>query len=186
MATAATTGIDTRYFFQQLASAEKRFLVLDFDTTLAHMDGAHAARFPLPVIGDLLEMIAATARTRLVLATSAPNRELALSLACPDLEIWGTNGLEKVVPATCRSDMKRVPLRVHTQTSGDRRHTLIMQRCARHPLAYLVGAAGFHPGDDLFVIPELHLNNKQVLTGMPESLVQFLAEWLRVCAGEVC
>jgi hypothetical protein len=190
MATAVKCHLDTGYFFQQLASAEKRFLILDFDSTIARLNGAPESRFPCPRVSDLLECIAASAHTRLILASTASPRELKPALAWPDCEIWACDGQQRIAPGAPGSQTKRVPLSVHSQVGNDNdcRRTLIDQRSSHHPLAYLVGATGVatDSAHEMFVVPELHLSKTQVLTVTPEPLVQFLTEWLRVCAGEIC
>jgi hypothetical protein len=185
MATAAKCAHDTGYFFEQIASAEKRFLILDFESTIARLNDSPAARFPCPRVTDLLECIAASAHTRLILASAAPPRELEPALAWPDCEIWACDGQQRIAPGAPGSHAERVPLLVHGQGGSKCRRTLINQRSSRHPLAYLVGAAT-DSAHELFVVPELHLSKTQVLTTTPEPLVQFLAEWLRVCSGEIC
>ncbi len=185
MATAAKCHLDTNYFFQQIASADKRFLILDFDTTIARLSDPPASRFPYPRISDLLECIAASTRTRLILASAAPPQSLTHALACPDFEVWASDGQQRIVPAAPGSKTQRVPMQVRSQAGYDCRRTLIQKRSCRYPVAYLVGAATVGT-QELFVIPELHLSKSQVLTAMPEPLVQFLADWLRACAGEIC
>ncbi len=188
MATAAKCRLDTGYFFQQLASAEKRFLILDFDSTIARLNPSPTSRFPYPRVTDLLECIAASAHTRLILASAAPPRELKPALAWPDCEIWACDGQDRIAPGAPGSHAERVPLHLHGQDEKDRRRTLIEQRSSRFPLAYLVGTPNLlaDSAHDLFVVPELHLSKTPVLTATPEPLVQFLAEWLLVCAGEIC
>ena len=186
MATAVKCSLNTSYFFQQLASADKRFLILDFDTTLARLAAGQAPRFPCPLVADLLECIAASARTRLIVASTRPTHEIAPLLTCPDIEIWGSDGLERIAPATRGSKTQRVTFRIDSRRGTHSRRTLINHRSARYPLAYLVGTAGLESENELFIVPELHLTKTRGLTAMPETLIQFLAEWLRVCAGEVC
>lgn len=186
MATAAKCHLDTNYFFQQLASAEKRFLILDFDSTIARLDSSSASRFPYPQVNDLLECIAVSAHTRLIVASALPIRELQPLLAFSDAEVWGHDGLERSVPSAFGNRAPSIPLSIHTQAIADRRRSLIDQRCARYPLAYLVGSAARADDREFFVAPELHIDNAQVLMAAPEPLVQFLADWLRVCAGEIC
>ena len=187
MATAANVRLDTGYFFQQIASADKRFLILDFDTTVAKLSDAPATRFPYPNARDLLECIAASSRTRLILASTAEPDALASALACPDFEVWACDGQQRLVPTT-PGRTQRVPLTVRSKAGNDCRHSLIRQRSWRYPVAYLVGATAGYGADmqELFIVPELHLGKNQVLTATPEPLVQFLAEWLRACAGEIC
>jgi len=186
MATAAKCHLDISYFFQQLTSAEQRFLILDFDSTLARLDPGQAPRFPYPYVTDLLECIAASAHTRLIVASTRQSSDVASLFACPDVEIWGADGVERIAPAACGNKTQRVPFRIHARTGSHPRRTLINQRSSRHPLAYLVGTNGPKQDKEFFVVPELHLSKTQVLTAMPQPLAQFLAEWLRVCAGEVC
>lgn len=182
MATAAKPSLDTTCFFQQLASADKRFLILDFDTTIAKLP-SNPSRYLYAHVPDLLECIAASGRTRLILASSASPAELLPSLVCPDFEIWACDGRQRIVPVTPGNSAERVPMQVRGSRDEGRRG-LIQKRSCRYPVAYLVGAG--IDSDELFVTPELHFSKTQVLTGAPEPLVQFLADWLRACAGEVC
>ncbi len=187
MATVANCHLDTGYFFQQIASAEKRFLILDFDTTIAKLGDAPARHVPYPSVPDLLECIAASAHTRLILASTAAPDALESALACSDFEVWACDGQQRIVP-TMPGKTQRVPMMVRSKAGSDCRHGLIRQRSWRYPVAYLVGAAAGYGSDveELFVIPELHLGKNKVLTATPEPLVQFLVDWLRVCAGEIC
>ncbi len=185
MATAAKCHFDSIHFFQQIASADRRFLILDFDTTIARLSDLPASRFPYPRVTDLLECIAANARTRLILASAARATALTPALACPDFELWACDGQQRIVPAAPGSKSERVPLQVRSQAGDDCRRALIQKRSSRYPVAYLVGACA-GDGRELYVVPELYFAKTQVLTATPEPLVQFLADWLRACAGEIC
>ena len=85
-------------FLEQLKNADRRILLLDYDGTMApfHKDRTHA--FPYPEIPPLLTEIM-KAGTRLVLVTGRPSRELVmLSGLYPHPEIWGSHGLERLMP----------------------------------------------------------------------------------------
>ena len=85
-------------FLEQLKNADQRILLLDYDGTMApfHKDRTHA--FPYPEIPPLLTEIM-KAGTRLVLVTGRPSRELVmLSGLYPHPEIWGSHGLERLMP----------------------------------------------------------------------------------------
>lgn len=188
MATAAKCHLDSSYFFQQIASADRRFLILDFDSTIARLNDSAATRFPYPRIPDLLECIAASGKTRLILASTAPADRLTAALACPDFEIWACDGQQRIVPAAPGSRSTRVPLQVNSQAGSDCRRSLIQKRSCQYPVAYLVGETTYASDStqELYVIPELYLSKTQALTATPEPLVQFLADWLRACVGEIC
>jgi trehalose 6-phosphate phosphatase len=85
-------------FLEQLKNADRRILLLAYDGTMApfHKDRTHA--FPYPEIPPLLTEIM-KAGTRLVLVTGRPSRELVmLSGLYPHPEIWGSHGLERLMP----------------------------------------------------------------------------------------
>jgi trehalose 6-phosphate phosphatase len=85
-------------FFEQLKNAEQRVLLLDYDGTMApfHADRAHA--FPYPEIPPVLTEIMKSG-TRLVLVTGRPSRELVVLCGLyPHPEIWGSHGLERLMP----------------------------------------------------------------------------------------
>lgn len=85
-------------FLERLASASERVLLVDYDGTLApfSVDRQHA--FPYPEVPPLLGQIR-EAGTRVVLISGRAAREvLVLSGVHPHPEIWGSHGLERLMP----------------------------------------------------------------------------------------
>jgi trehalose-phosphatase len=91
-------------FLEELAQSDESALLLDYDGTLApfHIDRHRA--FPYPCVTELLQRIMKTGRTRVVLITGRPARDIVplLGLA-PQPEIWGAYGLQRLEPdGTCK------------------------------------------------------------------------------------
>jgi trehalose 6-phosphate phosphatase len=85
-------------FFERLKVAEQRILLLDYDGTIAPFNTDRTHAFPYPEVPPLLSEIM-KAGTRLVLVTGRPSRELVmLSGLYPHPEIWGSHGLERLMP----------------------------------------------------------------------------------------
>jgi trehalose 6-phosphate phosphatase len=83
-------------FLQQLKTAPSSALLLDYDGTLApfHVDRNRA--FPYPGVISILEKIALSGRTKIIIISGRPIVELRALLApMNNLEMWGTHGLER-------------------------------------------------------------------------------------------
>jgi trehalose 6-phosphate phosphatase len=83
-------------FLQQLKTAPSSALLLDYDGTLApfHVDRNRA--FPYPGAISILEKIAQSGRTKVIIISGRPIVELPPLLApMNNLEMWGTHGLER-------------------------------------------------------------------------------------------
>lgn len=83
-------------FLQQLKTAPSSALLLDYDGTLApfHVDRNRA--FPYPGAISILEKIAQSGRTKVIIISGRPIVELRALLApMNNLEMWGTHGLER-------------------------------------------------------------------------------------------
>jgi trehalose-phosphatase len=83
-------------FLQQLKTAPSSALLLDYDGTLApfHVDRNQA--FPYPGAISILEKIARSGGTKIIIISGRPIVELRTLLApMNNLEIWGTHGLER-------------------------------------------------------------------------------------------
>lgn len=89
--------LDLSAFFQGLAQARLRLLLLDYDGTLApfHLDRDKA--FPYPGVRELLDELLASGRTRVILITGRPVDSLLPLLGLREKpEIWGSHGLERL------------------------------------------------------------------------------------------
>jgi trehalose 6-phosphate phosphatase len=83
-------------FLQQLKTAPSSALLLDYDGTMApfHVDRDRA--FPYPGAISILENIAQSSRTKVIIISGRPIVELRALLApMNNLEMWGTHGLER-------------------------------------------------------------------------------------------
>jgi len=111
-----TSRIDLAEFFERIANAPARVLMLDYDGTLApfHVQPEHA--LPYPDVAAALEEVVAAGGTRVVIVSGRPADEVPplLSLGMRP-EIWGSHGWERLLP-----DGKRVV----EQPSGDARRAL--------------------------------------------------------------
>jgi trehalose-phosphatase len=89
-------SISLEGFLQQLESAGRGLLMLDYDGTLAPLQCDPAAAVPYPGVQAALDRILAQGRTHLAIVTG---RSLAQGLPMPPLaapvEIWGAHGHER-------------------------------------------------------------------------------------------
>jgi trehalose-phosphatase len=86
------------FFLDRLQTAPQRILLLDYDGTLAPFTRDRNRAFPYPGVPELLSEIM-NHDTRLVLISGRPARELVmLSGTYPHPEIWGSHGLERLLP----------------------------------------------------------------------------------------
>lgn len=85
-------------FLNEVARAEGRLLLTDYDGTLAPYSRDREAAFPFPGICDHLMGIMQS-RTRLIVITGRPAHEVTslLAMKTPP-EIWGNDGLERLYP----------------------------------------------------------------------------------------
>ncbi len=84
-------------FFDDVARAESRALLLDYDGTVAPFSADRSRAFPYPSVPELLDCIMSTCRTRLALISGRPAREVPGLLGLnPHPEIWGTYGVERL------------------------------------------------------------------------------------------
>jgi hypothetical protein len=187
MATAVRPQFDIAQFFHHLAHTEHGTLVLDFESTVARLHAVPEPRFPYPRITELLECIMATGRTRVVVASTRPVAELGSALVWPEAEVWASDGMERVL-ATTPQHRARVPLCIRPRAEFGLRRSLIDELCDRGPVAYVMGDPRTIPATTagFAVVPELHLDRVHKSLAAPESFLQFLVEWLRACAGEIC
>jgi len=85
-------------FMKQLGHAPLAALLLDYDGTLAPFQADRFHAFPYPGMIPLLESIAVSGGTRLVVISGRPVAELKSLLAPLRAEMWGAAGLERVMP----------------------------------------------------------------------------------------
>ncbi len=103
MSTVIAAGIETALtptpdrFFLELGLARRAVLLLDYDGTIAPFSVHRNRAFPYPTVPELLDCIASTCHTRLVLISGRPAREIPPLLGLvPPPEIWGAYGLERL------------------------------------------------------------------------------------------
>jgi trehalose 6-phosphate phosphatase len=84
-------------FFSQFSSASRFLLMLDYDGTLADFRVDRFTAHPYAGVRDLLNSIQGRQKTRLVIVTGRPPREIQalLQLASPP-EVWGLHGAERL------------------------------------------------------------------------------------------
>lgn len=93
-----TSRIDLLAFFESIARAPARVLMLDYDGTLApfHVDPARAV--PYPEARAVLEKIVAAGGTRVVIVSGRPADEVPPLLGLEERpEIWGSHGWERLL-----------------------------------------------------------------------------------------
>jgi hypothetical protein len=160
MATFPRPILETSYFFEHLAGARRSVLLLDFESTIARL-GQADPRFPYPTVNDLLECIAMTTATRVIVTTALPAHELR----------------RFALPAGAE---------VYVHEMGARLSDMAFDA----PVAYLTGephtVTPVGGRTRLWVRPEYRLAGARRVLAPVEELVQFLVDWLRACAGEVC
>lgn len=116
---ALTARIDLAVFFDQIARAPERVLMLDYDGTLApfHVDPAQAV--PYPEVEAVLEEIAQAGGTRVVIVSGRPADEVPplLSLSWQP-EIWGSHGWERLLPDGTRFVTEPAPESLRALEAG--------------------------------------------------------------------
>lgn len=102
MSTAAMSSVarikePCELFFDRLAEARERVLLLDYDGTIAPFSVERNRAFPYPTVPELLDCIISTCGTRVVLISGRAAREIPPLLGLtPHPEIWGTHGRERL------------------------------------------------------------------------------------------
>jgi trehalose 6-phosphate synthase/trehalose 6-phosphate phosphatase len=110
----ATAVIDSRgsLFFQELARRREGLLIIGYDGVIAPFSGDRHSALPIANVRELIDAIASTTRTEVVIVGGRPAVEIRdLLRLCPTPEIWGCNGLEHISP-TGGLSRSSVPLRV--------------------------------------------------------------------------
>ncbi len=91
--------MDIKEFFDFVAGAKKRALLLDYDGTLAPFTTARDQALPYPKVPEVLQKIIDSGRTRLILITGRWTEDLLRLLQLRTMpEIWGSHGWEKLRP----------------------------------------------------------------------------------------
>jgi trehalose 6-phosphate phosphatase len=85
-------------FLDRLSSAPASALLLDYDGTLAPFQTDRFEAYPYPGIVTLLDRILCSGKTKVVVISGRPVREIQ-ALLCPlrNLEIWGAHGFERLL-----------------------------------------------------------------------------------------
>jgi hypothetical protein len=158
MATLSLPAIESSYFFEILSRRHRGVLVIDYDSTIARLGLADCV-FPYPTVRELIDCIVASSGTRVVLATHRPAQELRSYFAPPGPEICTPQAAQAMEKFS-----------------------------ENYPLAYLRGDGGTAKlaASRLRICPRYQVGGETRAAAPPEELVQFLAEWLRACTGEVC
>jgi len=88
-----------RTFWEALTRASRRILFLDYDGTLAPFRLDRERAFPYPGVASWIDDVRSRARTRVVIVTGRPGREIPPLLGLdPPPEIRGSHGLECLFP----------------------------------------------------------------------------------------
>lgn len=85
-------------FMEQLSVAPTSALLLDYDGTLAPFQMERDRAYPYPGVVEIVESIIQSGRTRVIVVTGRPIRELqALLPPMSSLEVWGEHGLDHLL-----------------------------------------------------------------------------------------
>lgn len=96
-------------FFRVVAGAECPLLLLDYDGTLAPFRVNRFEARPWAGVWELLGKIQDNGRTRMVVITGRPAREIEPLLGLePALEVWGLHGAERLFPDG-RRELDEIP-----------------------------------------------------------------------------
>ncbi|MFC1573103.1 trehalose-phosphatase [Candidatus Eisenbacteria bacterium] len=88
-----------RKFFERLAIADERVLLLDYDGTLAPFQVDRDSAVPYPGIRTILGRILEAGHTRVVVISGRSTEDLLPLLGIkPHPEVWGTHGWERLMP----------------------------------------------------------------------------------------
>ena len=96
---ALTARLDLAGFFERVATARERLLMLDYDGTLAPFHVRPERAVPYPEVAKVLEEIVQSGVTRVVIVSGRPADEVPPLLALTERpEIWGSHGWERLLP----------------------------------------------------------------------------------------
>jgi len=85
-------------FFSRLNAAPASVLLLDYDGTLAPFQKERDRAYPYPGVVPILESIIRCGKTRVIVITGRPVREVQTLLSpLNNLELWGAHGLEHLL-----------------------------------------------------------------------------------------
>jgi trehalose 6-phosphate phosphatase len=97
MAKTAVRTVGYGRFLQDVAAAQERVLILDYDGTIAPFTAQRLRAVPYAGVREILQRIATKCGTRLIVATGRAAHELIPLLGMIPLpEIWGTHGAERL------------------------------------------------------------------------------------------
>lgn len=85
-------------FLHRLSTAPASVLLLDYDGTLAPFQTDRHRAYPYPEVVPILESIVQCGKTRVIIVTGRPVAELKTLLGPFDVEVWGSHGLERMLP----------------------------------------------------------------------------------------
>ena len=92
--------VDPQAFLERIATAPARVLMLDYDGTLAPFRVNPQEAVPYPGVTALLDEIARSRASRVVIVSGRPAVELPpLLRAARPPEIWGAHGWERLLPS---------------------------------------------------------------------------------------
>ena len=94
-----TPSLDLAGFFQRVAKAPARLLMLDYDGTLAPFHIQPERAVPYAEVGPVLQRIVESGGTRIVVVSGRPADEIPPLLGSTlRPEIWGSHGWERLMP----------------------------------------------------------------------------------------
>ena len=94
-----TPSLDLAGFFQRIARAPSRLLMLDYDGTLAPFKVDPSQAVPYPEVRPVLADIVQSHGTRVVVVSGRPADEVPPLLGLSERpEIWGSHGWERLLP----------------------------------------------------------------------------------------
>lgn len=94
-----TPRLDLAEFFERVARAPARVLMLDYDGTLAPFQVRPERATPYPGVEEVLDDIMAAERSRVVIVTGRPVGDLVPLLNLHRRpELWGAHGWERLLP----------------------------------------------------------------------------------------
>lgn len=115
---AAPPAVSLDQFFEVLAAARRRVLILDYDGTLAPFSADRMAARPYPGVREMLMRIRQQPVTRVAFVSGRPAREMNdLLMLSPRPEIWGVHGWERLMPS---GQLLRSILPVQSRTALNR------------------------------------------------------------------